>query len=51
VYDRITGERGELSAIMQVEGLSPRALTAHMDLVQSCDLVFESATTARLPHR
>jgi uncharacterized peroxidase-related enzyme len=32
VYERIAGDRGKLSTIMQVQSLSPRALTAHMDL-------------------
>jgi uncharacterized peroxidase-related enzyme len=35
VYNRITGDRGKLSAIMQVQGLNPSALTAHMDLYMS----------------
>lgn len=35
VYHRVTGERGKLSAIMQVQSLSPRAITAHMDLYQT----------------
>jgi uncharacterized peroxidase-related enzyme len=34
VYDRIAGERGKVAAIMQVQSLSPRAVTAHLELYQ-----------------
>ncbi len=32
VYDRIEAQRGKLSAIMQVQSLSPAAMAAHLDL-------------------
>lgn len=35
VYDRLAAERGKLSAIMQVQSLSPRAMSAHLDLYMS----------------
>ncbi|HYH81368.1 MAG TPA: peroxidase-related enzyme [Longimicrobium sp.] len=45
VYDRITGERGKLAAIMQVQSLRPRAITAHLELYQAA--MFASGGVSR----
>lgn len=45
VYDRIAGERGKVAAIMQVQSLSPRAITAHLELYQTA--MFSSGGVSR----